>query len=343
MKHHTAHSTDTLLQTEELSIGFGAPRKVLHQCINVTLKPGDFACLLGPNGAGKSTLIRTLTGFLKPLAGSVHVCGKPLSALSQPQISRLISIVFTEKVVVPDMTVFDVVALGRSPYTGFFGRLSKRDIQLIDTALHDTGIGKLKYRPITGLSDGELQKAMIAKALVQDTPLIVLDEPTAFLDLPSRIEIMDLLKTLATTKQKGILLSTHDLDLALRMADKIWLMASGRNMETGAPEDLILNNDFKRFFEKDGILFDNESGAFAIDRPNAKTIRLIGKGIEYKWVQRALTRSGFETTSQQGDYLQVEILSNGHREYQLKHPSGRSIKLRTIEDLLAQINYEENK
>ncbi|MFT3738881.1 MAG: ABC transporter ATP-binding protein [Breznakibacter sp.] len=336
------NNPEILLQSNELAIGFNSPCRVLHKHINVTIKKGDFVCLLGPNGAGKSTLIRTLTGFLKPISGNVYVEGIQLSSISKQKLSKLISIVFTEKVMVPDMTVFDVVALGRSPYTGFFGKLSQSDLQKIDEALHDTGATKLKSRSIASLSDGELQKTMIAKALVQDTPLIILDEPTAFLDLPSRIETMDLLKTLALTKQKGILLSTHDLDLALRMADKIWLMASGRNMETGAPEDLILNNDFKRFFEKDGILFDNESGAFAIDRPHAKTIRLIGKGIEYKWVQRALTRNGFETTSHQGDYLQVEILSNGHREYQLKHPSGHSISFRTIEDLLARINHEEN-
>jgi iron complex transport system ATP-binding protein len=330
-----------LLHTNNLAIGFKKTGEVLHHHINVSLNKGDFACLLGPNGAGKSTLIKTLTGFLPAMEGDVFFDKRPIASFPKYELSKHISIVFTEKVTVPDMTVYEMVALGRSPYTGFFGRLHARDKQLIDEALCDTNITSLAQKPLMQLSDGELQKAMIAKALAQDTPIIVLDEPTAFLDLPSRIEIMDLLRKLAADKQKGILLSSHDLDLALRMADKIWLLASGRNMETGAPEDLVLNNEFRRFFEKDGILFDNETGGFNIDRASEKTIRLIGKGIEYKWVQRALIRSGYNTTSQLGNYMQVEIQSNGQREYLLSHPNGQSIQLRTIEDLLSEINLGE--
>jgi iron complex transport system ATP-binding protein len=335
-----------LLTTHELQIGYqnqGNCEKVLHSQINVALKQGEFVCLLGPNGAGKSTLLKTISGFVKPIAGSVLIGDKPIVQIHKHQLAKLISIVFTEKIAVPDMTIRELVSLGRSPYTGFFGKLSSTDIRKTTEAMQDTGIAHLQNRPVLKLSDGELQKAMIAKALVQDTPIILLDEPTAFLDLPSRIEIMNLLRELAVTKNKAILLSTHDLDLALKMADKIWLLAADKNIETGAPEDLILNDEFKRFFEKDGILFDNESGSFRVDRQNVKTIRLIGKGLEYKWVQQALLRSGYETTQHLGDYMQIEIHSNGHREYHLKHPSGKTYELRTIEDLLYRVNHPEKK
>jgi len=333
-----------LLTTNELQIGYRHQQngeQVLHRHINVALKQGEFVCLLGPNGAGKSTLLKSISGFLKPIQGDVIINNTSLANITKRQLARLVSVVFTEKIAVPDMTVRELVALGRSPYTGFFGRLTASDIRKTNEAIADTGISHLANRTIINLSDGELQKAMIAKALVQDTPIILLDEPTAFLDLPSRIEIMNLLRELAINKQKAILLSTHDLDLALRMADKIWLLAIDKRIETGAPEDLILDDEFRRFFEKDGILFDNESGSFKIDRQNVKTIRLIGKGLEYKWVQQALLRSGFETTSNHGDYMQIEIRSNGHREYHLKHPSGECFELRTIEDLLYRINHQQ--
>jgi iron complex transport system ATP-binding protein len=327
-----------------MTIGYGGQKTsavVLHENINVTLLRGEFACLLGPNGAGKSTLLKSLGGFISPLAGRVMVNGEPLSACSKEKLAQTISMVFTERVHVPGLTVNELIALGRSPYTGFFGRLLAEDKRMIINAMEITGIAQMSSRLVMTLSDGELQKVMIAKALVQDTPIILLDEPTAFLDLPSRIETMNLLQKLARETQKGILLSTHDLDLALRMADKIWLLAKGKDMESGTPEDLVLNDEFRHFFEKDGILFDNESGAFKLDRPNVKTIRLIGKGIEYKWVNRALARSGFNTTQNDGNWPQVEIQSNGHREYLLTHPSGSSYTSRSIEDLLAQIHQAE--
>lgn len=329
-----------LIESYDLAVGYAQKRgqdSIIHQNINVHLQRGEFACLLGPNGAGKSTLIKTLSGFIPKLSGDVRVNGQSLDAYNRKELAKHISVVLTEKLMIPNMTVFDLVALGRTPFTGFFGSLSASDKEMVREAIQDVGLAAFENRQLMCMSDGERQKAMVAKALVQDTPLIILDEPTAFLDLPSRIEIVQLLKKLARQKNKGILLSTHDLDLALQLADKIWLLAQGRDLETGVPEDLVLADGFRRFFEREGIVFDNDSGTFKVAKEQLKTIRLVGKGIEYKWVNRALNRTGYKTTSDEGDYPQVEIHPDGNREFVLKFPNGSHQKLRTIEDLLEQI------
>ena len=329
-----------LLQSKNLAVGYGhglANATVLHRNINVQLQMGELACLLGPNGAGKSTLIKTLSGFIKRIDGSVEVNGKELHEYKRGELSQCVSVVLTEKLQVSSMTVFDLVALGRTPYTDFFGALKTTDKAMVLEAIDDVGLNGFANRQLVHMSDGERQKAMIAKALVQDTPLIILDEPTAFLDLPSKIEIVQLLKRLAKDKNKGILMSTHDLDLALQLADKIWLLAQGRVLESGIPEDLVLANGFRRFFEKEGILFDNSSGSFKVEREQLKTIRLIGKGIEYKWLSHALNRTGYETTHEDGDYPQVNIDPDCTKAYKLQHVDGSKHELRTIEDLLTEI------
>ncbi len=333
-----------LIRISDLSIGYPGRdgSGILHAHIDVKLMAGEFTCLLGPNGSGKSTLLHTITGFLPSLSGEVFINGHKLSSIRDRELAHLVSLVLTERVFVSNMTVFDLVSLGRAPYTGFFGRLTKKDRTLVKEAIAAVGLTGFDGRLLTAMSDGERQKAMIAKALVQEAPLILLDEPTAFLDLPSRIEIMHLLRKLAHQRGKGILLSTHDLDLALQMADKMWLLAPGKALETGTPEDLVLTNEFRSFFEREGILFDNNTGQFIVEKQKVKTIRLIGKGVEYKWVSRALTRSGFVTSDEPFSGFQVEIRSDGEREYLLSGPSGKTHKLRTIEDLLEQLKKEEN-
>ncbi|WP_430814876.1 ABC transporter ATP-binding protein [Carboxylicivirga sp. RSCT41] len=330
-----------LLQSEDLTVGYNrntAKEIVLHKNINVQLQQGEFACLLGPNGAGKSTLIKTLSGFIPKINGVVKVKGKELHDYKRNQLAKVVSVVLTERLQMTNMTVFDLVALGRTPYTDFFGTISRQDRQMVLQAINDVGLHGFANRQLVCMSDGERQKAMIAKALVQDTPLIILDEPTAFLDLPSKIEIVQLLKKLAKTKNKGILLSTHDLDLALQLADKIWLIAQGRDLEAGIPEDLVLADGFRRFFEKEGILFDNERGAFKVEQEQLKTIRVVGKGIEYKWLSHALNRKGYQTTNDEGNYPLIEIDENANRAYVLHQTDGSKHALRTIEDLLQQIN-----
>ncbi|MCT4644157.1 MAG: ABC transporter ATP-binding protein [Carboxylicivirga sp.] len=329
-----------LLQSSDLAVGYGKGRSeevVLHRHINVQLHQSEFACLLGPNGAGKSTLIKTLSGFIPRISGEISVDGRPLNAFKKAELARQVSVVLTERMQMPNMTVFDLVALGRTPYTDFFGTLGRKDRQMVMEAINDVGLKGFAERQLVCMSDGERQKAMIAKALVQDTPLIILDEPTAFLDLPSKIEIVQLLKQLAKNKNKGILLSTHDLDLALQLADKIWLLAQGRQLEAGIPEDLVLANGFRRFFEKEGILFDNASGTFKVEHEQLKTIRVVGKGVEYKWLSHALNRSGYQTTREDGHYPHIEVDSESNQAFILHHQDGSRHQMRTIEDLLEQI------
>lgn len=215
------------LHTSDLSIGYklsGGAVNMLHQHVNLQLHTGEVICLLGPNGSGKSTLIRTLAGFQKPLYGKVFFDNDDLSTLPAAQLAHRVSVVLTGQVDIANTNVFSMVAYGRTPYTGFLGRLQTKDRMIVDRALEQVGINNLAQRKFDELSDGEKQKVMIAKSLAQQTPLIFLDEPTAFLDFPARVEILKLLRQAARNSGKAILLSTHDLNLAIRFADNIWMM-----------------------------------------------------------------------------------------------------------------------
>ena len=247
---------EPVIEASRLSIGYllkGGKRKVIHDDLNLRLRPGEVTCLLGLNGAGKSTLLRTLCGFQPPLSGEIRLMGKPLSSYSQSNFSLTVGVVLTEKTNAGGITVYELVSLGRHPYTGFFGQLKKTDREIIEQSLTAAGIAHKAQNYVSELSDGERQKAMIAKALAQQCPIILLDEPTAFLDVTSRIETMVLLHKLAVEQHKAILLSTHDLDLAIQMGDCLWLQEKGRPMACGTPEDLILSGAFESFFGKEGI------------------------------------------------------------------------------------------
>lgn len=243
----------------QLSIGYRLhtrQQKVVSENMNASLLTGQMTCLIGTNGAGKSTLMRTLAGFQKPLAGEVLLQGRNMNEYDDRELARLIGVVLTERVDVNNMTVTEMVALGRSPYTGFWGRLNDEDRQIVADSIRLVGITHLAERMIQTLSDGERQKVMIAKALAQQTPVILLDEPTAFLDYPSKVEVMQLLKRLSREADKTILLSTHDLELALQMADTLWLMASDGQLHIGSPHDLASQGHLSQLIERDGIVFD---------------------------------------------------------------------------------------
>lgn len=227
------------IETKGLSIGYrlkGGKRKVVHDDLNLRLVSGEVTCLLGLNGAGKSTLLRTLCGFQPPLGGEIRLMEKPLSGYSQANFSLTVDVVLTEKTNAGGITVYELVSLGRHPYTGFFGQLKKQDREIIEQSLEAAGIAHKANNYVSELSDGERQKAMIAKALAQQCPIILLDEPTAFLDVTSRIETMVLLHRLAADGRKAILLSTHDLDLAIQMGDCLWLRRKGARWLAGLPK-----------------------------------------------------------------------------------------------------------
>ena len=251
---------------KELSIGYATKgnSKVVAQGLNAAIKSGELTCLLGCNGIGKSTLLRTLSAFQPALGGDIMLynpLGSQLSALtsfSDKELSHMIGIVLTEKPDVRNMTIDDLVGMGRSPYTGFWGTLMDDDRQIVAEAINMVGIESLRGRMIHTLSDGERQKVMIAKALAQQTPVIYLDEPTAFLDYPSKVEMMQLLCRLAHEQQKTIFLSTHDVELALQLADCLWLMEPGL-LSVGTPRQLADNGALSRFIERDDIIFEHDT------------------------------------------------------------------------------------
>jgi iron complex transport system ATP-binding protein len=236
-----------ILTARNLSIGY--ERKApLHTGLSFDLPGGELTCLLGANGTGKSTLLRTLSASQASLGGTLELLGKPLESYTERERSRSIGVVLTDRTQVGGLTVYELVSLGRQPYTGFFGKLTSEDRSIVNKALLDVGIVYKAQSYVAELSDGERQKAMIAKALVQECPLILLDEPTAFLDVVSRIEILKLLKRIAAKDGKGILLSTHDVEQALVLADRLWLLTPDGGLLTGTTEDLILSGTLNHLF-----------------------------------------------------------------------------------------------
>ena len=221
------------IQLRNLSIGYQTKHsvKAVAAGINGAIRSGELTCLLGANGVGKSTLLRTLAAFQPAISGEILISRKEeggrrkeITSLTDKELSKLIGVVLTEKPDVRNMSVRELVSLGRSPYTGFWGTYTDEDLRIVDEAIEMVGITDLVRRPVHTLSDGERQKVMIAKALAQQTPVIFLDEPTAFLDYPSKVEVLQLLRRISREAEKTIFLSTHDVELALQLADTIWLM-----------------------------------------------------------------------------------------------------------------------
>ena len=254
------------IQLKNLSIGYQTRHgvKTVAEGISGSILSGQLTCLLGPNGVGKSTLLRTLSAFQPKMGGEVLFRSqetggsfREISTFSDKELSRLIGVVLTEKPDVRNMTVRELVSLGRSPYTGFWGTYSKEDLRVVDEAISLVGIEALSQRMVHTLSDGERQKAMIAKALAQQTPVIFLDEPTAFLDYPSKVEMLQLLRRISREAEKTIFLSTHDVELALQLADTLWLMTG--SVAIGSPRALAASGDLERFINGKDISFDKET------------------------------------------------------------------------------------
>lgn len=261
------------IQLRDLSIGYTTKHGVrtVAEGINGAIRSGELTCLLGPNGVGKSTLLRTLSAFQPAISGEVLISRSEeggvwseITSFTDKELSRLIGVVLTEKPDVRNMSVRELVSLGRSPYTGFWGTYTEEDLRIVDEAIEMVGITVLTRRPVHTLSDGERQKVMIAKALAQQTPVIFLDEPTAFLDYPSKVEVLQLLRRISREAGKTIFLSTHDVELALQLADTIWLMRKLEEREMspvtiGSPEELAASGDLGRFIERQNIVFDKET------------------------------------------------------------------------------------
>lgn len=317
--------------------GKGSGFKIVAKDIDATICSGELTCLLGANGVGKSTLLRTLSAFQPPISGEIEIMGKKLVDYTDKQLATVIGVVLTEKCSLRNMTVEELVGMGRSPYTGFWGSLSKEDKKIVDDAIVLMKIDDLKYRMVHTLSDGERQKVMIAKALAQETPVIFLDEPTAFLDFPSKVEIMQLLHHLSRSTDKTIFLSTHDLELALQIADKIWLMDKMSEVTIGTPEDLSIDGCLSNFFSRKGIVFDMETGLFRIDNDFQKEVRLVGHGNKYAMVRKALQRNGIHAGRRVEADFYIETGDMTTSGYIIHPLDGTTVKVGTIEELLKQV------
>jgi ABC-type cobalamin/Fe3+-siderophores transport systems, ATPase components len=253
-----------ILTANALAIGYkqgGRKTKAVQSGLSFDLEQGTLTALLGPNGAGKSTLLRTLSGSLPPLEGEIRLSGKSLGKYSIQELSRRIGLVLTDKTYAGGLRVRELVALGRHPYSGFFGLLDEEDYAVVDRSLEQTGIAHKADNYIAELSDGERQKVMIAKALAQECPVILLDEPTAFLDVVSRIEVMNLLRELAA-RGKTILVSTHDMEQALQLSDRLWLLSKELGLVAGHTETLIAQGEIDRYFRRGDIVFDAQTLRF---------------------------------------------------------------------------------
>ncbi len=311
---------ESVIELKNINIGYHQKHnsKLVAENLSAKLKQGELSCLLGANGMGKSTLVKTMCGFLRPISGNILINGKNISIMDERALASLIAVVLTDKLAVPNATVYELVGYGRSPFTGFLGKLKDKDKVVVEEAIKRCGIAHKRDALLSTLSDGERQKATIAKALAQDTPFVLLDEPTAFLDLPAKVEVMQLLRNLASETGKSILMSTHDLDLALQMADRLWLL-NKIGITSGSPEDLLLTNAFQPVFSSANIGFDNKTGLFRVQYKHEKTFYVKGHGFEYVLLRRACARKGIkleQVTANKGYW--IEILNDKPNPFALR-------------------------
>ena len=293
-----------LLKIQNLDIGYrkAGEKKIVQQNLNLNLNKGELICLIGPNGVGKSTLLKTLGKIIPSLSGDIWLNELELSGISQQEFSKNVGMVLTEQLDVPHTKAIDIIAMGRYPYTGFLGKLKDDDFIIIKKVASEVGISDLLHRYFDELSDGEKQKIMIAKVLAQQTPLMLLDEPTAFLDFPTKSKLLVMLRKLARAQNMGIILSTHDIELALKTADQIWLFPNHQKIIHGIPEDLVLKGDILKIFENADMTFNMETGHFEKVLIPQKAICVKGDNLSSFWLKKALLRNDIEN-SEQSEWL----------------------------------------
>ncbi|MEU8362735.1 ABC transporter ATP-binding protein [Nonomuraea sp. NPDC048882] len=299
--------SDERLATTDLSVGYR--RRAVLSGIDVTLRAGELTCLVGANGIGKSTLMRTLARAQPRLTGRIELRGRPIADLSPRELAAELAIVLTDRVAAGQLLGYDLVALGRAPYTGWFGRLDDADRRTIERALDTTGAGHLAGRPVTELSDGERQRLMIARALAQQPSVLLLDEPTAFLDLAARLELVELLRSLTHEHGLAVLMSTHDVEHMLRHADSLWLITPERELISGAPEEIGLAGHLRRLLH-DAATFDPRTGTFTWDTGQAATARVTAPpgcpADLLSWTVHAVERAGYRV-SERGAEVDAEV------------------------------------
>lgn len=307
-----------------LNLSAGHNGKPILKDLNLALKKGELVCLMGPNGCGKSTLLHTLAQIIPGLSGTIDC------AFEGPR-EKSMAVVLTDKSFHPDLTGLEMVAMGRYPHLNWLMKMGEEDLEIIESVIERTGIGHLKSLRNQRMSDGQRQMVMIARALVQNTPILLLDEPTSHLDLNNRVEIMNLLRSLARKENKAVLMATHELDLALQTADRVWLANRKGKIKTGVPEDLVLDGSIDEVFSLKG--FTLKTGKVDHQFEGGKKVQLKGEAYSYLWTKNALERSGIEVAESAETIIEVEEV-DGKISWKLEEKIfGR------IEELLETLSY----
>jgi iron complex transport system ATP-binding protein len=322
------------LQTYKLAVGY--KQRPLIEDVNLEAKASQVIGLLGTNGSGKSTLLRTIMGLLPALSGKLELMGENPAGLSQREKARLVSYVGASESLPSNLHVYELVSFGRYPHSGLMSRQTREDIIKQERAMEQMQVEHLAGRQLGEISDGERQRSMIARALAQDTPLIILDEPAAHLDIQNRYELMRLLRDLAENSNKCILFSSHDLEIALNHTDMLW-MINEKRMLSGLPEDLVLNGQIDRLVPSTEITFDPAQAKFVMPVKPRQTVCVKGTGDIYQWTCHALNRYGFDTKCNKSAGMYVIIKENDAKQVWQLEFQGETISCSSIEQLVLTI------
>ncbi len=327
------------LSFESLKIGYvsGKEETQLLPPLSACANNRELIAVIGKNGIGKSTLLRTLSGLQKPLGGKIFFGDQNITEYSRTELALKVGYISTEIVKVTNMTVYDLVALGRFPHTNWTGRIKNEDhVALID-ALRKTSMESFSAKFISELSDGERQKVMIARILAQDTGIMIMDEPTAFLDVAGKYEIFHLMNHLSESSDKTIIFSTHDLQMAISQSDKIWLILDDKLIE-GAPEDLMIEGAFDNLFNSSAVIFNSDDGTFTNRNESRGGIFIEGDGDKRFWTEKAVSRAGF-TLSTEKSFPFIMIPSPINKNWQLSFES-LTIEFKKVYDLVTYLKRE---
>ncbi len=323
-----------LIQIQSLAVGYPERDmdKVLQENINLSISNGEIISIMGQNGVGKTTFIKTLAGLHKKISGSIYHQRRPIDKISKSALAKLLSVVLTEKPFAAHLSVIELIALGRYPYSNWLGRLSKADKQAIDLAISKTKIDYLATKKLYQLSDGQFQKVMIARALAQETDMIILDEPTAHLDLSNKIEIMLLLKSIAGSG-KGVLIASHDLQVSLQLSDRLWLFNFNRPVLEGCPEDLILRGAIEQTLFPVNKNINLSTGTVKYLDEHKGNILLQGDPTIVHWTAQALQRNGYAVNKDGPASISINCLDSLWK----LDDKDASISFNSIENLLTHL------
>jgi len=330
---------ESILSLHHADIGFLRKKNSIRLLtdINLQVPGGELIGLVGRNGSGKSTILRTLVRLQPVLQGEIRINSRKSEQIHSNEFAKIMAYVASGLEFSEGMTVRELVSLGRFPFTNWIGRIEKEDKILIDQAIQSVGIESLSNKKLIEISDGERQKAMIARTLAQNSQIIILDEPTAFLDLPSKYDIINLLYEL-TRNGKTIIYSTHDLNIAMRFSDKIWLI-DNNTIRDGSPEDLVLNKTLATIFDSDKIKLNDKTGDFDLNRNFSKSISLKAENSElFYWTKQAMQRSGYEVVEYENENLQVQVFHKEDKIIWKISSSNVESEVQSIYQLISELN-----